>query len=341
MTDLITQYLPCDEEGTALGAELLRRGELVAMPTETVYGLAADATNEDAVRRIFTVKGRPQDNPLIVHISNLDMWRPLVESIPDDALRIAKAFWPGPLTIILKKSELVPLTTTAGMDTVAVRMPLHEGARALIEKSGLPLAAPSANLSGLPSPTTAEHCRRDLDGKIPLVLDGGECKFGIESTVVSLAGEKPILFRPGAITAEQLADVLGHPVIISDAVSHPLKDGEHPSSPGMKYKHYSPKAKVVLVEGTSEAFIRLLESAPEGTWGMVFSGDEVKTTRPTLVYGIEHDPQSQMHGVFAALRRMDDEGAQLVYVRCPDHDGGSLGVYNRLLRAAGFEVISI
>ncbi len=335
-----TLYLPCDGKGIRLGAQLLQRGELVAMPTETVYGLAADAKNEAAVRRIFAVKGRPQDNPLIVHISALSMWEELVTGIPEKALRLAEAFWPGPLTIILPKSGAVPLTTTAGMDSVAVRMPSHEGARALIAASGLPLAAPSANLSGLPSPTTAEHCRRDLDGKIPLVLDGGECRYGIESTVLSLAGA-PTLLRPGAVTPEQLAEVLGEMPLISHAVTEPLARGERPTSPGMKYRHYSPKARVVLVEGPSKAFLRLLDAAPEGTWGMVFEGDDTKTAKPTLVYGREHDAESQAHGVFAALRRLDDEGARTVYVRCPDHDGAALGVYNRLLRAAGFEVISV
>ena len=332
-----TEYLPCDEAGIARGAELLRRGELVAIPTETVYGLAADASNEDAVRRIFTVKGRPQDNPLIVHISDLRMWEPLVRGIPADALRLAEAFWPGPLTIILKKSGAVPLATTAGLDSVAVRMPSHEGARALIAACGLPLAAPSANLSGLPSPTTAEHCRRDLDGKVPLVLDGGECRYGIESTVVSLLGE-PTVLRPGAVTAEQLAEALGKPVAVSHAATEPLASGETVASPGMKYRHYAPRAKVVLIESDRAAYLRLLEEAPAGTWGMVFEGDEVQAGRPTLVYGREHDAESQMHSLFSALRRLDDEGAERVYVRCPDHDGEALGVYNRLLRAAGFEV---
>ncbi len=335
-----TKYLSCGEEGIHLAADLLRQGEVVAIPTETVYGLAADAANEAAVRRIFEVKGRPQDNPLIVHISSMDMWKPLVTDIPDEAYRLAEAFWPGPLTIILPKSGRVPLVTTAGMDSVAVRMPSHPGARAVIERSGLALAAPSANLSGSPSPTTAQHCRRDLDGKVPLVLDGGECAVGIESTVISLAGE-PTLLRPGAITARQLSEAMGRPVAVSHAVTEPLAAGERPSSPGMKYRHYAPKARVVLVEGEREAYLRLLESSPVGTWGLVFSGEETRTTHPTVVYGKEHDAASQAHGVFAALRRLDDEGASLVYAHCPDRGGDALGVYNRLLRAAAFEVIQV
>ncbi len=335
-----TIYLPCEGEGLRLGAELLSRGELVVMPTETVYGLAADAADPKAVERIFTVKGRPQDNPLIVHISGLSMWEPLVESVPEGARRLAEAFWPGPLTIILKKSGRVPSVTTAGMDSVAVRMPAHPGALGLIEACGFPLAAPSANLSGLPSPTTAEHCRRDLDGKVPLVLDGGECRYGIESTVLSLTGT-PTLLRPGAVTAGQIAEVLGEEPKLFHALTEPLAKGERPLSPGMKYRHYAPRARVVLVEGPREGFLRLLESAPQGTWGMVFEGDQARTDRPTLVYGRAHDADSQAHGVFAALRRLDDEGAKLVYVRCPDHYDAALGVYNRLLRAAGFEVIKV
>lgn len=335
-----TRCFPCDGQGIDQAAEVLRNGGLAAVPTETVYGLAADAMNEDAVRRIFEVKGRPQDNPLIVHISRTEMWRPLVKELPESALKLAEAFWPGPLTIILPKSEAVPLTTTAGMDSVAVRMPSHEGIRALIDKCGFPLAAPSANLSGSPSPTSAEHCRRDLDGRVPIILDGGECRVGIESTVVSLV-ERPKLLRPGAVTAKMLSAVLGEEVEVSSAVTEPLGEGEKPSSPGMKYRHYAPKAHMILVEGDSDAYIRLLENSPEGTWGLVFSGDEKKTTHPTIVYGEEHDAESQAHGVFSALRRLDDEGAKLVYARCPDRGDDALGVYNRMLRAAAFEVIKV
>lgn len=226
-----TRLLPCDREGIAAAAQVLQSGGLVALPTETVYGLAANALEESAVREIFAVKGRPQDNPLIVHISHLSMWKPLVREIPQRAMRLARAFWPGPLTIILPKSGLVPGVTTAGMDSVAVRMPSHEGARAVIAASGLPIAAPSANLSGSPSPTTARHCIDDLWEKIPLILDGGQCSVGIESTVVSLVGE-PTLLRPGGISPGQLEEALGEPVRVSHAVVEPLAPGERPTSPG-------------------------------------------------------------------------------------------------------------
>lgn len=337
----ITEVLGCDEHGIGAAAALLKAGRVVAIPTETVYGLAADALNVAAVKRIFLVKGRPQDNPLIVHISDLDMWAPLVAGLPKRALILAEAFWPGPLTIILPKSELVPHVTTAGMDSVAVRMPAHPAAREIIRAAGLPLAAPSANLSGLPSPTTAQHCLKDLNGKIPLILDGGPCDVGIESTVVSLEG-KPILLRPGAITDSMLSKALGEPVAIADAVERPLRAGERPTSPGMKYRHYAPKARVILVESDLASFIQLLNDAPEPkTYGLVFEGEQQLALKPCITYGRAHDAASQNRELFASLRQLDDCGAKLVYVRCPDRDGASLGVYNRMLRAAAFEVIKL
>ena len=337
----ITQLLDCDAHGIEAAAALLGAGQVVAIPTETVYGLAANALDAEAVKSIFLIKGRPQDNPLIVHISDLDMWEPLVTDLPKRALLLAVAFWPGPLTIILPKSNLVPDVTTAGLSSVAVRMPAHPAARAVIRAAGLPLAAPSANLSGLPSPTTAQHCQKDLDGKIPLILEGGPCEVGIESTVVSLV-DAPVLLRPGAITAGMLSEVLGEPVAIADAIKKPLRAGERPVSPGMKYRHYAPKARVVLVESALEPFIRLLNDAPEPkTYGLVFEGEQQLAIKPCVTYGRAHDAASQNRELFAALRRLDDCGAKLVYVRCPDRDDASLGVYNRMLRAAAFEVIKL
>ncbi len=337
----ITEVLRCDENGIAAAAALLKAGRVVAIPTETVYGLAANALNVDAVKRIFLIKGRPQDNPLIVHISDLDMWAPLVAGLPKRALILAEAFWPGPLTIILPKNDLVPALTTAGMNSVAVRMPAHPAARAIIRAAGLPLAAPSANLSGLPSPTTAQHCLKDLQGKIPLVLDGGPCDVGIESTVVSLV-DKPMLLRPGAITAGMLSNALDEPVRVADAVDRPLKAGERPSSPGMKYRHYAPRARVLLIESDLASFIKLLNDAPEPkTYGLVFEGEQQLALKPCITYGRAHDAASQNRELFASLRQLDDCGARLVYVRCPDRDDASLGVYNRMLRAAAFEVIKL
>lgn len=335
-----TKLLNCDENSIIEAGKLLSEGELVAIPTETVYGLAANALDEKAVRRIFEVKGRPQDNPLIVHIGELSMWDELVTEVSERALKLAKAFWPGPLTIILPKSDKVPYTTTAGMDTVAVRMPSHEGARAIIKASGVPIAAPSANLSGLPSPTSAAHCVRDLSGKIPLIIDGGECSVGIESTVISLVGT-PTLLRPGAISLEMLSEALGEEVAVSHAISEPLKEGEKPTSPGMKYRHYAPNARMILVQSSAEDFAKLLNDSAEGTWGLVFAGDEKLCQKPCIVYGRQHDAESQSREIFSALRKLDDCGAKLIYARCPDSDGASLGVFNRMLRAAAFEVIKL
>lgn len=326
-----------DPESLALAAKYLQQGEIVAVPTETVYGLAANALSEESVSKIYEAKGRPSDNPLIVHISSLEMWGELVSEITPDAYLLAEKFWPGPLTIILPKSPKVPMKTTGGLDTVAVRMPSHKDTLKLIQLSNLPIAAPSANLSGLPSPTSAEHCMRDLKGKIPLILDGGECNVGIESTVITLCSDVPTLLRPGKITAEQLSSVLGKEVKISSAILNPLKGGEKASSPGMKYKHYSPKAEVILVRGSLEGFKRKFENSPEGTFALVFTGEEKEFSENTIPYGFEHDPDSQAKNIFSLLREMDDLGAKLVLVRCP-HENEALGVYNRLLRAAAFKV---
>ena len=239
------------KEDIAKAAVLLKAGGLVAIPTETVYGLAANALDGSAVKRIFEAKGRPQDNPLIVHIASLDTLPKLVASVPDEALALADQFWPGPLTIILPKASCIPDEVSAGLETVAVRFPSHPVARAIIEASGLPLAAPSANTSGRPSPTKAEHVLHDLRGKIEAVVDGGDCGVGLESTVVSLAGNRPRLLRPGGVTHEQLEETLG-PVEIDPAVTHAVQKNAVVSSPGMKYKHYSPKARVVILKGGGE-----------------------------------------------------------------------------------------
>ena len=335
-----TKLLECNEKSTELAAELLQQGETVVIPTETVYGLAANALDEAAVAKIFEVKGRPQDNPLIVHISDISQWDALVKEVTEDAKKLAEAFWPGPLTMILPKSEMVPDRTTAGMDSVAVRMPSHPTAKAIIEASKLPIAAPSANLSGLPSPTTAQHCMRDLDGKVPLIIDGGDCDVGIESTVVSLVGE-PELLRPGAITPKMLSDALGKEVKLSHAVSEPLKEGERPTSPGMKYRHYAPNAQVILVESEFDKFAELLNSADDGTFGLVFEGEAERLDKPCVVYGRLHDPESQARELFSSLRKLDELEAKQVYARCPDRNVESLGVLNRMLRAAAFEVIKL
>ncbi|MBQ5563810.1 MAG: threonylcarbamoyl-AMP synthase, partial [Clostridia bacterium] len=243
-----------NENDIEQAARIIKNGGLVAMPTETVYGLAANALDGKAVAKIFKAKGRPMDNPLIVHISDISQIYSLVSEFPEKAKILADKFWAGPLTIILPKSKIIPDEVSAGLDTVAVRFPSNEIARKLISLS-MPLAAPSANLSGSPSPTNARHVRDDMNGRIDAIIDGGECEVGVESTVITLATDIPRLLRPGGITVEQLREAIGE-VIIDDAVLNPLKSGERAASPGMKYKHYAPKAHIILLEGSDEDFIR-------------------------------------------------------------------------------------
>ena len=328
------------EEQIEQAAEIIRNGGLVAMPTETVYGLAADATNGKAVAKIFQAKGRPMDNPLIVHISELSQVRELVREFPEKAQKLAQAFWPGPLTIILPKSDKIPDEVSAGLDTVAVRFPSHPIARKLISLSS-PLAAPSANLSGSPSPTTLRHVQKDMDGRIDAILDGGECSVGVESTVITLATEKPRLLRPGGITLEQLRAVIGE-VVLDDAVLHPLKSGAQASSPGMKYKHYSPKADVILLKGTEDAFLRFVNQKKDGkTAALCYREETERIQIPYLVLGGKGDYETQANRLFSVLREADEKGYETVYAHCPETEGVGLAVYNRIIRAAGFEVIGL
>ena len=321
-------------------ADLLKAGGLVAIPTETVYGLAADALNPQAVPKIFAAKGRPADNPLIVHIAEFDQIYDLVSQVPESAKILAEKFWPGPLTMILPKSDRIPDCTSAGLPTVAVRMPSHPIAREIIRRS-CPLAAPSANLSGSPSTTTAQHCIDDLTGRVDAIVDGGECRFGVESTVVTLAGEKPRLLRPGAVTLEELREVLGE-VELDKAVLSQIDPQEKVASPGMKYKPYAPKAKVILLHGDDQSFENFLNAQTgEGIFGLVFSGEEKRISKPCVVYGENDEDITQAHRLFAALRELDERGARLVYARCPRKEGVGLAVYNRLLRAAAFEEITL
>lgn len=339
---MTTQLLPVSEQAVKQAARLLAEGQVVGLPTETVYGLAGSALNGEAVKRIFAAKGRPQDNPLIVHVDGIEMWRTVVRELTPQAEKLIKAFCPGPLTIILPRSRRVADEVCAGLDTVAVRMPSHPAARAVITASGLPLAAPSANLSGSPSPTTAAHVMADLNGRVPLILDGGSCAVGVESTVVTLAGDEPVLLRPGYITREQLEEALGCPVQVAGAVTQPLKTGEKAESPGMKYKHYAPKAEVTILQGESAEYCRWVnEHAEAGTFALCFAGDVEKLAVPGISYGAEDDPAEQARELFAALRELDEKGAKKVYARCPAASGVALAVYNRLLRAAAFRVVEL
>lgn len=326
------------ENETDKAAGILRRGGLVAMPTETVYGLAADALNGRAVANIFAAKGRPADNPLIVHISSLSMIPELVTDFPEKAKILAKRFWPGPLTIILPKSDRIPEEVSAGLDTVAIRFPSHPAAQSLISQSG-PLAAPSANLSGSPSPTTFEHVLADMNGRIDAIIDGGDCDVGVESTVISLVCDPPRLLRPGGITVDQLRDAIGE-VTVDDAVMNPLKDGAKAASPGMKYKHYSPKADVILVDSTQEEYLSFVNSKTgENAAALCYDEDLPLLEIQSISIGRSDDEAAQAHELFAALRRADEMGFATVYAHCPSTQGVGLAVYNRMIRAAGFQII--
>lgn len=334
----------CSETSVAHAADLIRKGEVVGFPTETVYGLGADALNPRAVMKIFAAKGRPGDNPLIVHIADMGALRPLVATAPSEtALRLANAFWPGPLTMVFPRSEMIPDCVTAGLDTVGIRMPANKWARMLIEKSGRPIAAPSANRSGRPSPTTARHVYEDMDGKIPLILDGGPCDVGLESTVLDVTGAVPRVLRPGGVTPEMIAAVAGA-VDVDESVMRPLRDGEKPRSPGMKYRHYAPNGSVTIFEGDPDAvaaFIRARYDASAAP-ALILALEEhlpLYGNRQTLSLGA--DAAEAANRLFEALREADESGAAVILAEAVDPSGIGLAVMNRLGRAAGFNVVTV
>lgn len=336
-----TEFLKPNRESISLACDLLKRGEVVAVPTETVYGLAGDSRNPEAIKKIFEAKNRPADNPLIVHISNLKMLDEIVSFVPEDAKKLARKFWPGPLTIIMPKGDKVCKEACAGLDSVGVRMPSNPVAREIIERSNVPFAAPSANTSGKPSPTTAEDVLLDMNGKIPLIIDGGACSKGVESTVVSVLSETPTILRPGVITQSQMERVLGKKVAIAEGVTREIDAGQV-RSPGMKYKHYSPNAEVVILKGSLKKFIEYVKiNATSSTFVMCFDGEENLFSVPAISYGAKNDPESQAHNLFSVLRKMDKLNAKLVFARCPKTSGVSLAVYNRLIRSAGFKIIEL
>lgn len=334
-----TKLLSCDEKDLSFAADLILHGNVVGIPTETVYGLGADATNSQAVKSIFEAKGRPSDNPLIVHISNMEMLYSVAYDIPEIAFKLAENFWPGPLTMVLKKTSIIPEITSGGLDTVGVRMPSHFVMRRIIELAGVPVAAPSANISGYPSPTTAKHVMADMQGRISAVIDGGECEVGVESTVVSFDdGDTVRILRPGIISENDLMKVCRN-VIIDENVFVPVNSSEKVKSPGMKYKHYSPHANVVLVDGSIEKFTEFVnEHNSDKVYSMIFDNDKNFPFKH-LTYG--NNSTQQAHLVFSRLRELDEMGADTIYIRMPEKTGKGLAVYNRLIRAAGFEVIKL
>ncbi len=338
-TLVIRLYEKDFDAGIAAAASYIKRGELVAMPTETVYGLAANALDPGAVKKIYAAKGRPSDNPLIVHISRTEDILPLVREFPERAKKLAAAYWPGPLTMILPKTELVPSVTSGGLDTVAIRLPSSKAARALIAASGVPIAAPSANLSGRPSPTSFAHVWEDMNGRIACIIDGGDCEVGVESTVVTLVPPVPRLLRPGGITLMQLQSVLGE-VDVDDAVLNPLGAGENAASPGMKYKHYSPECEILIVKGDALRYRQTVASlGREGDACLCFDEDARDLFLPCVTYGSRDDPAQQTARLFDALRQLDEIKAKRAFARAPEETGLGLAVCNRLYRAAGFRFI--
>lgn len=325
--------------GISRAADILAHGGIVAIPTETVYGLAASAFDDRAIKKIFEAKGRPQDNPLIVHISDLDMIDEVVCEMPESARVLAEKYWPGPLTLVLNKTDRVAKSVSCGLDTVAVRMPALKTARDIIDAAGVPLAAPSANISGRPSPTTAKHVLCDLDGKVDGIVIDGDCAVGVESTVVSLCCTPPRLLRPGAVTAEQLREVLPDLIIDKAVLSEP-EAGARVASPGMLYKHYAPRTEAFLVEGDSASFAEFVNEKADGA-AICFDGDMPLIKHKKISYGSSEDKRTLAKNLFLVLREADGLGADALYIHAPDKSGLGLAVYNRLIRAAGFKVIKL
>lgn len=328
------------EYAAMIGGKIINEGGIVAMPTETVYGLAASIDNDDAINSIFKVKGRPQDNPIIVHIAEREDIYSLVSSIPDEAKALMDAFWPGPLTIILKKSEQISDVVTSNLDTVGIRMPSHPAARALIKAAGCPLAAPSANLSGKPSTTSAKHVFDDLSGKIPLIIDGGQSTVGLESTVLTvLDGGTALILRPGSITPEMIEGV-GVKVKIDSAVERPLNEGEKPISPGTAHKHYSPKAKVILLKGTRNKIFEFAKNYADKNAAVICFLKQ-KLPRGVKRIDIGENEEDKARLIFDALRKADEMELDEVLVSVEENSGIGLAINNRLLRAAEFKVIDV
>ena len=329
-----------DADAIPQAAAILRRGGLLGIPTETVYGLGADALNETAVRHIFEAKGRPQDNPLIIHVPDASWLERYCREVPETAYRLAERFWPGPLTMILPRREIVPLQTTGGLETVGVRCPDHPVTRAIIEAAGVPVAAPSGNTSGRPSPTTAGHMAEDMDGKIDGIVDGGPCAVGVESTIIDLTVTPPRLLRPGGLPLEALEEVLGT-VAVDKAVTGLLKDGEKPRAPGMKYRHYAPKAPVTAVTGDPAHSALVIRGLLREKAGVICFDEFAGYFEGHIVHrlGPFTDKLAQAQRVFDALRTFDGTDVTEIFAQCPDDAGLGLAVGNRLKKAAGFHLI--
>ena len=329
-----------DAQTPVIAANIIKNGGLVAIPTETVYGLGANGLSEEAVIKIFEAKGRPQDNPLILHIAGAEQIEQFAHHIPQAAYDLADRFWPGPLTIILPARDLIPKRTTGGLDTVGLRCPDCDITREIIRISGVPIAAPSANISGKPSTTTAEHVRHDHDGRIDAIVDGGACRVGVESTIVDLTERRPRLLRPGGIGPEQLMEVLGD-LVVDKAVTAQIDKDEVVKAPGMKYKHYAPQSEVVIVGGSREKAARYIRAHFEEGDRVLCFEEELPLYEGCnpLSYGQEADVNTLSAGLFAALRELDDPAIHQVYARCPVGGGVAYAVQNRLKKAAAFHIV--
>ena len=336
-----TLFLSANDANTAeTAAEILKNGGLVAIPTETVYGLGANGLDENAVLKIFEAKGRPQDNPLILHIAGPEQIEELARHIPQAAYDLAEKFWPGPLTMILPAKDFIPKRTTGGLSPVGLRCPDCDITREIIRLAGVPVAAPSANISGKPSTTTAEHVRHDHDGRIDCIVDGGACRVGVESTIVDLTEQRPRLLRPGGIGPEELLEVLGD-LVVDKAVTAQIDQDEVVKAPGMKYKHYAPQSEVVIVGGSREKAAAYIRSHFESGDRVLCFEEELPLYEGCnpLSYGQEADVNTLSAGLFAALRELDDPSIHQVYARCPVGGGVAYAVQNRLKKAAAFHIV--
>lgn len=351
---IIERYEIDDPDHSVLdkAGDILKSGGLVAFPTETVYGLGGDALNPDASKKIYAAKGRPSDNPLIVHIADMDAFRRISENVPDKAVKLAERFWPGPLTMVVEKSDIVPYETTGGLDTVAVRMPSHPVAYELIRRSGVLIAAPSANTSGRPSPTRAAHVIDDLSGKIDMIIDGGPADIGLESSIIDVTGDIPTILRPGYITKEMFEEVLGRVEIDKAILSDKEDPGLRPKAPGMKYRHYAPKGELTIVEGdrmkVAQAVAGLVrDNRAQGLKSAVIICDEdtclydlPEDTDVVNIGSIYHEEQIASN-LYAVLRHMDDESIDRIYSESFAGSGLGMAVMNRLLKAAGHKIIRV
>lgn len=344
---VLTEY-NIDKTVIERAGDILRTGGLVAFPTETVYGLGGDALNPESSKKIYAAKGRPSDNPLIVHITSMEALQKIVTEIPEGARILSKRFWPGPLTMIFKKNDIVPRETTGGLDTVAVRMPSNKIAAAMIDAAGGYVAAPSANLSGRPSPTVAKYVIEDMNGRIDMIIDGGDSDVGLESTIVDFTSGEPMILRPGYITKEMLEEALSTEVSVDKAIID-SNSTVAPKAPGMKYRHYAPKGELTIVEGSSKAVIDAVnryvsEASSEGFKTGVIATEETKSLyHADSVKSVGHAGREDevAHHLFRILREFDDEGIEKIFSESFADSGLGAAVMNRLLKAAGHKVIRL